>query len=377
ERLVRIANPLALFAQQQPVYYPQPNPTHYTQSSSTRSQAATRNKGKAIANSPPPTYDLEPEVVVDDEASSKEKEIDKFMALISIQTGQYDNQRAVNVAGARENVGTQVVQQIRIQCFNCKEFRHVAREYDEPKDQELEAHYIYMAKIQEVILDVADNSGPIFDTEPFEKLIEIILFIVESGCTKHMMGNLKILIKFVEKFLGTVRFGNDQFAPILGYEDLVQGNFTIKRIRDLKGNDLLTGSRRTYLYLINLQETTSPNPICLMAKDSSSQAWLWHRRISHLNFDAINLLSKNDIVNGLPKLKFVKDHLCSFSELGKAKRKSFMTKTTPSSKGRLHLLHMDLCGPMRIESFNGKKYFLVIVDDYSRFTCTHFLRPKD
>ncbi|GKF32297.1 gag-pol polyprotein, partial [Tanacetum coccineum] len=62
---------------------------------------------------------------------------------------------------------------------------------------------------------------------------------------------------------------------------------------------------------------------------------------------------------------------------GKAKRKSFHTKTTPSSKRRLQLLHMDLCGPMRVESINGKKYVLVIVDDYSRYTWTRFLRSKD
>nr|GFB40409.1 hypothetical protein [Tanacetum cinerariifolium] len=92
-------------------------------------------------------------------------------------------------------------------------------------------------------------------------------------------------------------------------------------IRDLKGNDLLTGSRGTDLYSITLQDTNSTNPICLMAKATSSQAWFWHRRLSHLNFDTINLLSKNDIVVGLPKLKFVKDHLCSSYELGKAKRK--------------------------------------------------------
>nr|GFB25149.1 retrovirus-related Pol polyprotein from transposon TNT 1-94 [Tanacetum cinerariifolium] len=195
-------------------------------------------------------------------------------------------------------------------------------------------------------------------------LIEIVLFIVDSGCSKHMTGNLKLLINFVEKFLGTVKFGNDQIAPILGYGDLVQGAVTIKRvyyveglnhnlfsvgqfydadlevafwkstcfIRYLKGNDLLTGSRGTDLYSITLQSTSSPNLICLMAKATSSQAWLWHRRLSHLNFDTINLLSKNDIVVGLPKLKFIKDHLCSSCELGKAKRKSFRTKLTPSSK---------------------------------------------
>nr|GEX22587.1 hypothetical protein [Tanacetum cinerariifolium] len=229
------------------------------------------------------------------------------------------------------------------------------------------------------------------------------------GCSKHMMRNLKLLVNFMEKFLGTVKFGNDQIAPILGYGDLVQGAVTIKRvyyveglnhnlffvgqfcdadlevafrkstcfIRDLKGNDLLTGSHGMNLYSITLQDTNSPNLICLMAKATSSQAWLWHRRLSHLNFDTINLLSKNDIVAGLPKFKFIKDHLCSSCELGKAKRKSFHTKLTPSSKRRLQLLHMDLCGPMRVASIYGKRYVLVIVDDYFRYTWTHFLRSTD
>nr|GEV01223.1 hypothetical protein [Tanacetum cinerariifolium] len=82
ERLTRTTNLLELVAQQQPVYYPQLNLTCYTQSSSTRSQAATRNKGKEISNSPPPTYDSKPKIVADDKASSKEKEIDKLMALL-------------------------------------------------------------------------------------------------------------------------------------------------------------------------------------------------------------------------------------------------------------------------------------------------------
>nr|GFA41648.1 retrovirus-related Pol polyprotein from transposon TNT 1-94 [Tanacetum cinerariifolium] len=211
------------------------------------------------------------------------------------------------------------------------------------------------------------------------QLVEIVLFIVDSGGSKHMTGNLKLLINFVEKFLGTVKFGNDQIAPILGYGDLVQGAITIKRvyyveglnnnvfsigqfcdanlevafrkstcfIHDLKGNALLSGSRGTDMYSITLQDTNSSNPICFVAKATSSQAWLWHRRLSHLNFDTINLLSKNDIVVGLPKVKFVKDHLYSSYDLGKAKRNSFPTKLAPSSKRRLQLLHMDLCGPMR------------------------------
>ncbi|GJV91369.1 hypothetical protein Tco_1539182 [Tanacetum coccineum] len=136
ERLAHTANPLVLVAQQQPTYHPQNHPTHYTHNSSTRSQqVATRNRGKAIVNSSTPTYDQEPAMVADDDEMSKEKEIDKLMALISLsfkkiykptnnnlrtssntsrenqdntlrinRGTRYDNQRAVNVARARENV---------------------------------------------------------------------------------------------------------------------------------------------------------------------------------------------------------------------------------------------------------------------------------
>nr|GEU71137.1 hypothetical protein [Tanacetum cinerariifolium] len=91
---------------------------------------------------------------------------------------------------------------------------------------------------------------------------------------------------------------------------------------------------------------------------SPTQAWLWHQRLSHLNFNYINLLSKKDVVIGLPKLKYAKDQLCSSCKVSKEKRSSFKTKVVPNSKGRLNLLHMDLCGLMRVASINGKKYIL-------------------
>nr|GEZ49725.1 retrovirus-related Pol polyprotein from transposon TNT 1-94 [Tanacetum cinerariifolium] len=215
-------------------------------------------------------------------------------------------------------------------------------------------------------------------------LVEIVLFIVDSGCSKHMTGNLKLLINFVEKFLGTrVHYVEGLNHNLFSVGQFCDADLEVAFrkstcfIRDLKGNDLLSGSRGTDLYSITLQDINFPNPICLVAKATSSQAWLWHRRLSHLNFDTINLLSKNDIMVGFPKLKFIKDHLCSSCELRKAKQKSFHTKLNPSLKRRLQLLHMDLCGPMRVASINGKRYVLVIVDDYSRYTWTHFLRSKD
>ena len=224
-----------------------------------------------------------------------------------------------------------------------------------------------------------------------------------------MTGNLKLLINFVWKFLGTVRFGNDHVAAILGYGDLQWGNILIARVyyveglghnlfsvgqfcdsdlevafrrntcfvRNLDGVDLLKGSRSTNLYTINLQEMASASPICLIARATSTKSWLWHQRLSHLNFDTINDLARNDLVIGLPKFKYHKEHLCPSCEQGKSKKAHHPPKPVPNTKQRLHLLHMDLCGPMRVQSINGKRYILVIVDDYSRYTWVKFLRSKD
>nr|GEU50937.1 retrovirus-related Pol polyprotein from transposon TNT 1-94 [Tanacetum cinerariifolium] len=402
-------------------------------------QAANRNKGNAILNSSQPTYDQEPAMVADDDEIANQDNTSRINRGIG-----YDNQRVVNIVGARENVGTPVVQQSGIQCYNCKEFGHVARECQKLKRTKDAAyhkkkmlvckqeeagfhlnvrtlnvklvcvtygkcvlndnhdlyvlHYIngvnsrikqpinvpisakepkrtvnksvatstkktvasestnqkprkLIRKLYEHVSNTCSwwylkLSPPGYQWKPKSSainvkpnLIEIILFIIDPGCSKHMTGNLKLLSNFVEKFLCSVKFGNDQIAPILGYGNLVQGNITIKMVyyveglnhnlffvgqfcdadlnvafqkstcyvRDLKGNDLLTGSRGTNLYFIILQDTSTPNPIFLIAKASSSQAWLWHLRLSHLNF-------------GLLKLKFVKDHLCSSCELEKAKQ---------------------------------------------------------
>ncbi|GJT02656.1 retrovirus-related pol polyprotein from transposon TNT 1-94 [Tanacetum coccineum] len=198
------------------------------------------------------------------------------------------------------------------------------------------------------------------------KIVQLILFIVDSRCTKHMTGNLKLLCNFVEKFLGTVRFGNDQFAPILGYGDLNQGNVTIKRVYYVEGlnHNLFSVGQFCDADLEVLS-------ISLVLLHQSSM--LWHEDFLHLNSRITSLYSQRRYCDRLNKLKYVKDQLCSSCEISKAKRSSFKSKAIPSSKGRLNLLHMDLCGPMRVASINGKKYILVIVDDYSRYTWTLFL----
>nr|GFA21298.1 hypothetical protein [Tanacetum cinerariifolium] len=143
------------------------------------------------------------------------------------------------------------------------------------------------------------------------------------------------------------------------------------------GVDLLTGDRSSNLYTIALNEVASNSSTSFLAKVSSSQSWLWHQRLSHLNFATINNLVKNNLVEGLPKMKFEKDHLCSTCEQGKIHRKHHKSKMAFASNKPLYFLPMDLCGPMRVESINGKRYVLVVVDDYSRYTWVFFLYSKD
>ncbi|GJZ32315.1 retrovirus-related pol polyprotein from transposon TNT 1-94 [Tanacetum coccineum] len=88
-------------------------------------------------------------------------------------------------------------------------------------------------------------------------------------------------------------------------------------------------------------------------------------------------LAKDGFARGIPKLKFQKDHLCSACALGKSKKSSHQPKAKDTNQEKLYLLHMDLCGLIHVESINGEKYILVIVDDYSRFTWVKFMRSKD
>ncbi|GKC68437.1 retrovirus-related pol polyprotein from transposon TNT 1-94 [Tanacetum coccineum] len=119
------------------------------------------------------------------------------------------------------------------------------------------------------------------------------------------------------------------------------------------------------------------SPICLLSKASKNKSWLWHHRLNHLNFGTLNDLARKDLVRGLTRLRFEKDHLCSACQLGKIRKATYKPKTINTIMEVLHTLHMDLCGPLRVQSINGKKYILVIVDDYSMFTWVKFLRSMD
>ncbi|GJT65850.1 retrovirus-related pol polyprotein from transposon TNT 1-94 [Tanacetum coccineum] len=204
-------------------------------------------------------------------------------------------------------------------------------------------------------------------------VFQIVLWYLDSGCSKHMTGDRSQLTNFVNKFLGTIKCKNDHVEKILGYGDYQIGDVTISKvyyveglghnlfsvrqfcnsnpevafcqhtcfIRNLEGVDLLTGSRGNNLYTLSLGDMMTSYPI-----------------------------SRHGLIRGLPKLKFEKDHLCSTCAMGKSKKKPHKPKPEDTNQEKLYLLHMDLYGPMRVASVNGKKCIIVIVDDYSLFTWT-------
>ncbi|GJS20196.1 retrovirus-related pol polyprotein from transposon TNT 1-94 [Tanacetum coccineum] len=184
---------------------------------------------------------------------------------------------------------------------------------------------------------------------------------------------------------GTVRFGNDHIARIMGYGDYQLGNVTISRvynveglghnffsvgqfcdadlevefqkntcfIRNLEGVDLLSGPRDINLYTISLDDMLKTSPICLISKASKTKSWLWHRWLSYLNFGTLNKLAKDGLARGIPRLKFHKDHLCSACALGKSKKSSHQPKAKDTNQEKLYLLHINLCGPMQVAALRG------------------------
>ncbi|KAJ9545582.1 hypothetical protein OSB04_025289 [Centaurea solstitialis] len=235
------------------------------------------------------------------------------------------------------------------------------------------------------------------------------VWYMDSGCSKHMTGRKELLANFKQKYGGNVRFGNKLSAPIMGYGVILHHKITINKVayveglshnllsigkfcdkklevnfretrccvRTYDGQELIEGTRRSNLYTVNFRKQRPFTEVCLLSKATFNQNVLWHQRLSHLNYATINQLAKTGLVTGLPSLRFTKEQLCSACEMGKIKKSSHKLKVEHNTSKPLQLLHMDLCGPMRVQSINGRKYVLVIVDDFSRYTWVNFLRSKD
>ncbi|KAJ9546608.1 hypothetical protein OSB04_019151 [Centaurea solstitialis] len=232
------------------------------------------------------------------------------------------------------------------------------------------------------------------------------IWYLDSGCSRHMTGSKSVLSNYREERGPAVTFGGNGKGQTRGYGTLTNGVTTFKRVAYVEGlmhnllsisqlcdknhkvsfskkkckvknrrkEVILTGVRRADIYIINMN--TSTDNFCFVSRASTDTNWLWHKRLSHLNFKTLNQLCINNLVVGLPDFRYTKVSLCSACEKGKQTRASFKSKQISSISSPLQLLHMDLFGPVNVQSIAGKKYTLVIVDEYSRYTWVFFLRSK-
>nr|GEW87923.1 integrase, catalytic region, zinc finger, CCHC-type, peptidase aspartic, catalytic [Tanacetum cinerariifolium] len=154
----------------------------------------------------------------------------------------------------------------------------------------------------------------------------IVLWYLDSGCSKHMTRNRSRLRNFMKRFIEIVSFENDHFGVIMGYGDyMIDLDVAFRKhscyVRDVNGVELLKGSRGLNLYTISVEDKMKSSLFSLLSKASKNKSWLWHHRLTHLNFGTINDLARKHLVRGLPMLKFEKDHLCSACQLRKSKNK--------------------------------------------------------
>ena len=137
---------------------------------------------------------------------------------------------------------------------------------------------------------------------------------------------------------------------------------------------VLEAARKGNMYIVDWR-SAKPS-LCMLARSKEDLCWDWHSKLSHLNFKTINKLTKRNLVEGLPNVTFRKDKICEACQRCKQIKSSFKSKAETSSTRPLSLLHMDLFGPVDPPSVRGRKYTLVVVDDYTRFTWTVFLTKK-
>ncbi|GJT70573.1 retrovirus-related pol polyprotein from transposon TNT 1-94 [Tanacetum coccineum] len=222
------------------------------------------------------------------------------------------------------------------------------------------------------------------------------IWYLDSGCSRHMTGVKSYLHKYVEQPGPKVVFRDDSTYVIEGYGSIKCNGIVFTKVtfvNGLKYNLISISQLCDAKYIVQFDEkrgtifnsnkeivmiaprvrdvyvldmTSSEPESCFFAKANENLNWLWHKRLAHLNFKTINQLAKQNLVMGLPSLVYSKDKPCSSCENGKHHRASFKTKQTFYIKKCLHLLHIDLFGPVTLRSINHEKYTLVIIDEYSR-----------
>ncbi|GJT20813.1 retrovirus-related pol polyprotein from transposon TNT 1-94 [Tanacetum coccineum] len=237
-------------------------------------------------------------------------------------------------------------------CFRCNDPNHIIGECSKPSKD----------KNQRAFVGV--------DLEPDE-------WIKDSGCSKHITGNRKLFSTYKPYDGGNVIFGSNLHGNIIDKGKICDNKCRVtfsehdsEITKD--GKVIGRGIRKKGLYVMKLGNKPK-DKICLATIDENST--LWHRRLGHANMRLIQSFASKELVRNLPKLKF-DQHFCDACKIGKQAHASHKAKNIVSTTRCLELLHMDLFSPSTVQSYRGNLHTLVIVDDYSMYTWTRFLKNK-
>nr|GEU48208.1 hypothetical protein [Tanacetum cinerariifolium] len=207
--------------------------------------------------------------------------------------------------------------------------------------------------------------------------------VIDSGCSRHMIGNMSYLTDFEEINGRYVAFDeNQKGGKITGKGKIRTDTECIVLSLAFNFPDenqmLLVVPMENNMYNVDLNNIVPSGYLTyLFAKAKLDESNLWHRRLGHINFKTMNKLVKGNLVRGLPSKVFENNHTCVACKKGKQHRASFKTKLVSSVSQPLQRLHMDLFGRTFVKSLNKKSDCLVVTDDYSRFTWVFFLATKD
>nr|GEV01266.1 hypothetical protein [Tanacetum cinerariifolium] len=241
--------------------------------------------------------------------------------------------------------------------------------------------------------------------------------VIDSGCSRHMTGNISYLSDFKEINGGYVTFGGNpkggkitgkgkiktcklDFDDVYFVKELKFNLFSVSQMHDKKNNILFTDTecvvlssdfklpvenhvllrvpREKNMYNVDLKNVVPSGDLtCLFVKATLNEFNLWYKRLGHINFKTMNKLVKCNLVRGLPSKVFENNHTCVACKKGKQHKASCKSKPVSSVSQPLQMLHMDLFGPTFVKSLNKKNYCLVVTDDYSRFSWVFFLAIKD
>ncbi|GKA12031.1 retrovirus-related pol polyprotein from transposon TNT 1-94 [Tanacetum coccineum] len=244
-------------------------------------------------------------------------------------------------------------------CFRCCDLNHLIGECPKPPKDKNQKAFVGGSwsdsseeddeKVKNETCLIAQASSEIclgVDLEPNE-------WIKDSGCSKYMTSNRKLFSSYKIYNKGNVIFGSNLRGNIIGKGQICDNKYRV------------TFSEHD-------SEITKDGKVIARIDENST---LWHRRLGHANMRLIQSLASKELFRHLPKLKF-DQHFCDACKIGKQAHASHKAKNIVSTTRCLELLHMDLFGPSAVRSYGGNRYTLVIVDDYSRYTWTRFLKDK-